>query len=68
MNKDLYNNEFSENAKTAVVWPSNKKSDRPESVLHGFAKIFAKQYVRFFLTKYFQILLQLIGSSIAHKT
>ena len=42
MNKDLYNNEFSENAKTAVVWPSNKKSDRPESVLHGFAKIFAK--------------------------
>lgn len=42
MNKDLYNNEFSENAKTAVAWPSNKKSDRPESVLHGFAKIFAK--------------------------
>ena len=42
MNKDLYNNEFSENAKTAVVWRSNKKRDRPESVLHGFAKIFAK--------------------------
>lgn len=39
MNKDLYNNEFSENAKTAVVWTSNKKSDRLESALHGFADI-----------------------------
>ena len=56
MNKDLYNNKFSVNAETAVVWRSYKKSDRPVSTLNGFSKIY-EQYLRNSVSGFFDKIL-----------